>query len=151
MGAFTGSGVTLGFSTTLAATQDETGYDALTFLEVGELQTISGGGKTYTEVAHDRLNDRETEQLLGNFIREQITVTCAADQNDGVSNQDALAALVGVSAGASFRMRFTQEGRDRFFNSRVVTASEPTVDGANSVITRTFTLRPLTDTVTGTV
>lgn len=152
MTANTGSGVSLGFSTTLAATKDETGYDALTFLEIGELQTISGGGKTYTEVAHDRLNDRETEQLLGNFTRDPITVTVAADIDSGdASNQDALAAIVGVDAGASFRTRFAQRGVDRFLDARVVAAGEPSIDGANAVVTRSFTLRPVTDTVPGAV
>ncbi len=150
MGAQTGSQYSVAFTTSLPATIDAAGFAALDFSagELGELQTISGGGINYTEVEHNRLNDRETEILLGNFTREPFDITVAADESVAdTANQDALAAENGTAAGVSVRIRNGQAGVDRFYVMRVVNAGDPSVDGANSVVTRAYRLRPLYDAV----
>ena len=151
MPVFTGSGVIVSFTPNLPADLLIATYQGLAgILEVGELQTSpGGGGKEYTEVPHDSLNNRETQQLLGNFTRTPLTLTVGNDNDDSASNQEAFAALVGVSAGFSLRVQFSQEAREHWCQCRMTAAGEPDVQGANAVTTRAYTVRPFTDWTKG--
>lgn len=64
---FTSAGTTLGVSSTLPATYDQSGYAALTFVAVGEIIDMGEFGKTYNIVNHSPISERAVVKRKGSY------------------------------------------------------------------------------------
>ena len=65
--ATSSSGTVLSVSATLPATEDQAGYAALSFTEVGEITTIPEIGRVYDLITHTPVAERKTFKLKGNY------------------------------------------------------------------------------------
>ena len=90
--AKTSAGTKLYISATLPATEDEAGYAALSWTEVGEVINLPEFGKTFNLVTHNPLGDRKTYKRKGSFNEGNLAVQMARAPSDA-GQALALAAL----------------------------------------------------------
>lgn len=65
--AISSSGTILAASATLPATEDQAGYEALTFTNVGEVVNLPEIGRVYTLITHNPVAERKTYKFKGNY------------------------------------------------------------------------------------
>ena len=65
--AFTSAGTTLQVSAALPATNDATGFTALTYTKVGEVVDLGSYGKKFNLVTHNPIDDRKTVKRKGSY------------------------------------------------------------------------------------
>jgi len=78
----TSAGTTLGVVAALPATYDEAGFDALTFLTVGEITEIPAFGSVYNLITHSPLGERRVVKRKGSVNDGTLTLNFAADADD---------------------------------------------------------------------
>lgn len=82
MAVTTAAGTTIGISAAIPASFDETGYEALTFTDIGEITDGGSHGRTYAEVTHNPLGTRGTQKHKGSFNEGNKTLQLAIDPKD---------------------------------------------------------------------
>lgn len=83
MGAMTSAGTFLGITASAPATFDETGFEALTYTEIGEVTDIGGDiGRVYALVTQQPLKTRATRKFKGSFNSGNMTLQLALDRDD---------------------------------------------------------------------
>lgn len=113
----TTSGTSLGISITLPATEDEAGYDALTFNSVGEIYDIGEYGRVYTEITTDPLANRRTGKYKGNYNEGSPTFSVYRDASD-VGQVDCKTALA-MDDNVAFAITH-QDGSIDYFSGKVM-------------------------------
>ncbi len=78
----TAAGVTIGISLTAPATHDTTGFDALTFKNIGEVTNPGEFGKEWALVTHNPLATRGTKKGKGSYNNGTLNPAMALDPND---------------------------------------------------------------------
>jgi len=78
----TSAGTTLAISAALPATFNATGYDALTFLPVGEITELPSFGSVYSLVTHSPLAEREITKRKGSVNHGTMALSFASDAGD---------------------------------------------------------------------
>lgn len=78
----TSTGVRYYISAALPATNDKLGYDALTWTEVGEVESLSTYGATQTEVNFTNLADGILKKFKGTTNYGSMTVGMGYDETD---------------------------------------------------------------------
>ncbi len=81
-GAFTSAGTTISVSESAPESYDVTGFEALSFSEVGEVSDLGEFGREYSEVTFNPLGDRRTVKRKGSFNDGNITMTLARVPSD---------------------------------------------------------------------
>ncbi len=113
----TTSGTSLGISISLPATEDEAGYDALTFNTVGEIYDIGEYGRVYTEITTDPLANRRTGKYKGNYNEGSPTFSVYRDSSD-VGQTDCKTALA-MDTNVAFAITH-QDGSIDYFSGKVM-------------------------------
>ena len=73
---YTSAGSSVAVSAALPATEDQAGYELLTFTDVGGFLTLDDSGDTFTDVAVDFMNDRRTKHKKGQKDGGNPNLTC---------------------------------------------------------------------------
>lgn len=130
MVARTSAGTTIGIDQA-PATNDQTGFEALTFVTIGEVTDLGEYGKVYNLVTHNPLGNRQTKKFKGSYNNGSISMQIAINELD-LGQIDALAASV---SDLSFGFKVTkQNGAVDYFSAKVMsfTNSIGSVDNIES-------------------
>lgn len=143
MASTTAAGTALAISVASPATLDATGYAALTYTEVGNIEKIGAIGATYNKVEFTPLKGPK-KKFKGSRDNGSLQPSLAHDDED--AGQTILrAAAANLTDLYSFKVTYP-DGAIRYFRGRVFSDAE-TVDGADSVIMATPTVEIDTDIV----
>ncbi len=128
---------TFSVTTTLPATVDEAGFDALAdWKEVGEVSNAAGHGDEYTEVTYDVIGTRRTRKLKGTVNGGTETYTFA----DDITDVGQIELKAGLASDANVAvMEVWQDGTIEYFLAKVMSFAG-TGGGPNTVRERTCTL-----------
>lgn len=117
MGVMTSAGSTLGISTTLPASYDSTGFNALTFTGVGEITDLGEFGKEFNLVNHNPLGNRQTKKFKGSYNNGSLQLQMGRDASD--AGQTAMRTALASDNSYSFKVTL-QDGTKLFFTGKVM-------------------------------
>ena len=117
MAAQTSAGTTIGVSATLPATETTTDYGTLTFINIGEVESIGEFGTEYNEVTFTALDNRRVRKFKGSYNPGTVALTVALDGAD--SGQQALDTALDSDADVAFEVTL-QDGTLRYFSGKVM-------------------------------
>jgi hypothetical protein len=130
-GLSTGAGSSIAISAAAPATQDATGFAALTFTETGNCEKIGTIGATFAKTEFQPLKGPK-QKLKGSADYGSLQPSIAIDETDAGQTLMRAAADDETNALYSFRVTY-QSGAKRYFQGRVFGWPE-TVDGADPVM-----------------
>ena len=117
MAAITTAGTKLYASAALPATYDQTGYEALTYTEVGEITDVGEYGKEYNLVTHIPLATRRTQKLKGSYNQGSLSLQMAYDPAD--LGQAILVTALDSDDSISYKV-VDQDGTADYFTGQVM-------------------------------
>jgi hypothetical protein len=135
-GVQTSAGSKLKVSASLPATNNASGFDALTFTEVGEITDLGEFGREYNMVTHSPLSKRQTVQMKGSYTEGTMDLTLGLDDTD--AGQIIMRSASESDADYAFEVTY-QNGAKRFFTAKVMSFKE-NVGGVDSVTGATCSL-----------
>lgn len=126
-GAMTSAGTTLAISATLPATYNETGFEAVSYTDIGEVVNLPEYGKASNLVTHNPLGDRKTYKFKGSYNNGSVTVQLAKDSDD--AGQVIVLAANDSDNSYSFEVTLN-DGTVQYFTAKVMsyTTNVGTVD-----------------------
>ena len=127
----TAAGATLGISATLPATNDETGYAALTAILIGEITSIGDFGKEYTLVTHLPLSSRGVKKAKGSYNNGQLSVSAAMDEDD--TGQAAL--QTALDSDDPVALEITAQDGTAYWVQGIVMSYRRSIPDADNVVT----------------
>lgn len=131
MPSITAAGSALAISASQPATEDEAGYTALTYTEIGGIETIGSFGSEFTLVEFQPLKG-PTQKHKGSVNYGSLNPSLAHDEDDAGQAILRTAAEDASSTLYSFEVTLS-DGATRYFQGRVFGYPE-NVDGANSIL-----------------
>lgn len=105
--AFTSAGTKLLISAGIAATYNKTGFEALTFTEIGEVSEMGEFGRQYNLVTFNTLGDRRTVKRKGSY--NDGTIACQMARVPDDAGQTILTTAVNSDASYSIKIEL-QDG-----------------------------------------
>lgn len=117
MAVQTSAGSTLSISSSLPATYNEAGFEALTYTVVGEITDLGEFGKEYVLVTHVALGNRKTRKFKGSYNNGSLQLQLGRDTSD--AGQAALIAAQHEDDSYSFRV-VLQDGASSYFTGKVM-------------------------------
>lgn len=100
------AGTKIYMSATAPATYTKAGYEALTWVEIGEVTDINGEiGAMHTTPTYSKLGSRGVVKRLGQYDNGNPTVSYKYYRSD--AGQEDLVAVVGVNTPSSFKIGMT--------------------------------------------
>ena len=142
-GAFTSAGTTIGVSASLPATNDASGFGALTFDLVGEVTDLGEFGREYSSVTHNPLGDRRTVKRKGSYNDGNISMTVARMPGD--TGQTTL--QTGLDDDASYSFAVTlQDGTILYFEAQIMSYTT-NVGSVDQITTASVSLEITNDIV----
>lgn len=118
-------------------------YAALSFVEIGGVETISEFGDTASQVTFTGLGDSRVQKLKGAFDAGDVTVACAWAPRD--AGQVAARTAAGTKFSYAIKVTFedSPDANDTdsvfYFHAKVMSAKK-NVGGANNVMMETYVL-----------
>lgn len=99
------------------STNDEAGFDAVSYDTIGEITDAGEYGKVFALVTHNPLATRGTQKFKGSYNNGSITLQLAIDEVD----TGQIAAFAALESDDSFSIRVTkQNGSIDYFTSQVM-------------------------------
>ena len=135
-GAFTSAGTTISVSESAPESYDVTGFEALSFSEVGEVSDLGEFGREYSEVTFNPLGDRRTVKRKGSFNDGNITMTLARVPSD--SGQAILQDALDNDDSFHFVVEL-QDGTKLYFAAQVMSYTT-NVGGVDQITSASVTL-----------
>lgn len=139
--AFTSAGAKVYVSAAAPATEDQAGYEALSWTEVGDVTDIPQFGTVYAEVTHKPVGDRKTYKFKGSYDEGAIALVMAKGTADGASDggQDILETFLSSDDDLSMKIEMNDNPSGtsntiRYFRAKVLGLPE-TVGGADAIVT----------------
>lgn len=130
MGSSTSAGSELAISAGTPASQDATGYVALTYTDIGQIEKIGAIGSVYAKVEFQPLKGAK-QKHKGSVDYGSLQPTMAHDDDD--AGQTLLrTAAADLTALYAMRVKLPS-GAIRYFQGRVFGYPE-TIDGADSIV-----------------
>lgn len=137
----TSAGTTIGIVAAAPATFDVAGYEALTFINIGEVTDLGEFGRQYALVTHNPVGSRGTVKKKGSFNEGTMTLQLGLDTDDA---GQILAKAASLSDNDySFRVT-TQNGDIYYFRAQVM-SFRVGVGGVDTITTATITLELTTN------
>lgn len=137
MATLTSTGTLFSISIGEPATQNEAGYAALTFTEVGEVTNIPEFGANAQVVTHEPLATGVTEKNKGFINYGSMSIEAAYDETDA-GQILAETGVVGANKNANFAMKLEyQDGSIRYWQGKIFSYTE-NPGAANSMVSTTF-------------
>lgn len=144
MKSTTSAGSTLAISAASPATEDEAGYAALAFTEIGSIEKIGALGATFAKVEFKPLKG-PIDKHKGSADYGALQPSMAHDETDAGQTLLRTAADDKTSKLYSFEVTYPT-GAKRYFQGRVFGNPE-TVDGADTIIMANPTVEICTEVV----
>jgi len=130
---------------TLPATNNAAGYEALTFVEVGEITGISGDiGRVYDEIEVNNLRQRRKEKRKGAFSEGAPSIT--TNYAPGDDGQIAMATALEMDTNVSICIELS-DGTAKYAQGLVLSAPF-TIGDLSSVVSGTYNIALNTAIVT---
>lgn len=82
MAVQTSAGSTLAMTASLPATEDATGYNALTYTAIGEITDLGELGKEFNLVTYTSLGSRRVQKLKGSYNQGSMQLQLGRDTTD---------------------------------------------------------------------
>ena len=139
----TASGVTLGISAAAPATHTTAGFDALTFIPVGEITNVGEFGKEWDLVTHNPLSTRGTKKGKGSFNNGQLSPSLALDPDD--AGQTAMETA--LESDDPVYLCITLQDGTIFYLVGLVMSFKPNIGGVNDVVTASTTIELTPDAI----
>jgi hypothetical protein len=117
MTVMTSAGSTLGISTSLPATFDAAGYNALTYTAVGEITDLGEFGTEYNMVSFTALGNRRVRKFKGSYNNGALALQMGRDTSD--AGQTALRNALASDNSYSFKVTL-QNGLKLYFTGKVM-------------------------------
>lgn len=140
----TAAGSSLAISAASPASLDATGYGALSFIEIGQVEKIGAFGPTFAKVEFQPLKGKK-QKYKGSGDSGAIQPSLALDPADAGQTLLQTSADDPSQKLYSFRVTY-QDGSKRFFGGRNFGMPE-SADGADSMLMATPTIEICTDIV----
>ena len=131
MGSLTAAGSTLAISAASPASPDATGYAALTFTDVGQVEKIGSLGASFAKVEFQPLKGPK-QKFKGSADYGALQPSMAIDSTDAGQTLLNTAADDETQKLYSFKVTYP-DGAKRFFQGRVFGSPE-TADGADTML-----------------
>lgn len=141
MGIQTVAGTTLSISASAPATFNESGYEALTWTNIGEITDGGQHGRTYNLITHNPISTRGTRKFKGSFNEGSKTVQLAIDKAD--TGQDMARTASTSDSDYSFKVGYPDGSAD-YFQAKVMSFTTTTA-GVDAIISGTMTLEITTN------
>lgn len=122
--AVSGSGSKVYVESTLPATHDALGFEALTWVLVKEVTTVGEYGRDYEEITHNPIDTRITERIKGNYSEGGLPLNFASVPAD--PGQVLMLAASELDVDYSFKIERTDGAID--YNIGKVFSFKPSVD-----------------------
>ena len=132
----TASGVTLGLSATAPATHDTAGFDALTFIAVGEITNVGEFGKEWGLVTHNPLATRGTKKGKGSYNNGTLSPSLALDPDD--TGQAAMETA--LESDDPVYLAVTLQDGTIYYLVGLVMSFKPSIGGVGDVVTATTSI-----------
>lgn len=94
------------------ATYDDTGFAALTFVDIGEVVSVGERGRTYTDVSYTSLAERGTLHRKGSYDEPETPFEIGVDRDD--AGQVILKAASTSDTSHSFKIEYSNGEVDYF-------------------------------------
>ena len=134
--AFTSAGTTIAISDTLPSANNQAGYEALTFVDIGEVTDLGEFGRVYNLVTHNPLGDRRTIKRKGSYNDGSITLSMAR-----VPTDPGQAILVdAVDDDASYAVKVTLQNGTVFYTTVQVMSYTTNVGSVDQITSASVTL-----------
>lgn len=128
----TAGGAALGVSATLPATNDATGFAALTFTAVGEVVNLGAFGREYNTVSFLPLAERGASKVKGSFDNGRFEPQIALDRAD--AGQVIMLAAADSDLYQAFEV--TLSSGDIFYFQGLVMAFRPMINTVDDIVMR---------------
>lgn len=142
-GAMTSAGTTLAISASLPSTYNETGFEAVTYTDIGEVVTLPEYGKAFNLITHNPLSDRKTYKFKGSYNNGSVTVQIAKDSDD--AGQVIVSAAADSDNSYSFEVTLN-DGTVQYFTAKVMSYTT-NVQDVNSITGSTMQIEIDSDVV----
>lgn len=130
------AGTVVSISAAAPATFDGTGYAALTWTVIGNIEDGGEHGREYAEVTFNPINTRGTRKFKGSFNEGSKTLSVAYDSDD--AGMVILKTALNSDSDFSFKVAYPGGDVD-YFQAKVLTVTKAT-GGVDSMIMATITL-----------
>lgn len=130
------AGTTLGISATAPATFNAAGYNALTFVNVGEITDLGEFGREYNLITHNPIDTRATKKLKGSFNEGQMAMTVALDTDDAGQ----IICKTASQSDADFYIKVVAQNGDKYFFPAKVMSFKRGFGSVDSVVTAAISL-----------
>ena len=144
MGSQTAAGSALAISAVSPATQDATGYNALTFTEINQVEKLGSFGASFAKVEFQPLKGAK-QKYKGSADYGALQPSIAIDNLDAGQTILQTASDDETQKLYSFRVTY-QDGAKRYFQGRSFGSPE-TADGADSMLMATPTIEICTKVI----
>ena len=141
--AFTSAGTKISLSDEEPATYDPTGFESLTFTEIGEVSDLGEFGREYSEVTFNPLGDRRTVKRKGSYNDGNITMSVARVPSD--SGQTLLQTALDSDDSYHFDVEL-QDGTHLYFAAQVMSYTT-NVGGVDQITSASVTIGITNDIV----
>lgn len=136
--AVTLAGTVVSISAGTPATYDQTGFEALTYTEVGEvISPPTGGGRVYEDVSYTLLKERATVHLKGTYDEAEVTFQMITSRSD--AGQVLMKAAHLSDNFYAFKVQYP-DGDVDYYQARVFGLVDETGE-ANAIRTLSVTMR----------
>jgi hypothetical protein len=141
MAVRTSAGTTIGIVAAAPATFDVTGYEALTFVNIGEITDLGEFGREYNLVTHNPIATRGTVKKKGSFSEGSMALTLGLDTDD--AGQILAKTASNSDSDYSFAVE-TQNGDIYYFRAQVM-MFKVNLGSVDSITTANITLEITTN------
>lgn len=144
MAVQSGADAVLAISATLPATNDQTGFEALSFTDIGEAMEYGEVGPEYQEIEYNTFTNRITQVLKGNYNPGTLPMTLVADDSED-AGQIILKAASASDNAYAFALTL-QDTTVIYFQARVMSFKKNVPD-PNSIVSISSSVRLIEDYV----
>jgi hypothetical protein len=141
MAVRTSAGTTIGIVANAPATFDAAGYNALTFVTIGEVTDLGEFGREFALVTHNPIGSRGTVKKKGSFNEGSISMTLGLDTDDAGQILAKAAAL----SDDDYSFEVTTQNGDKYFFRAQTMMFKVNVGSVDSITTANITLEITTN------
>ena len=134
--AFTSAGTKLFISASAPATYNKTGFEALTFTEIGEVSEMGEFGRQYNLVTFNTLGDRRTVKRKGSY--NDGTIACQMARVPDDAGQTIL--TTAVNSDNSYSIKIQLQDGTVFYTSAQVMSYTTNIGNVDQITSATVNL-----------
>ena len=139
----TAAGAVFAVSANLPATHSQAGFEALTFIEIGEVVDGGAAGKTFNKVDHSPLGEREVFSLKGSFTQGIRTLQLGRD----VTDLGQIALLQGLDVDENYAFSITFQNGDIMYFTATIDSYTDDINTIDTIVGSTVALAQSESTI----